>query len=394
MLTTSLIKQFEQVIASKGDNKFYNKFDSYYKRENKINKILNILNLSGLLNKSGLDVVRNIQPETFEKWLINKMLDYFPTELNMEIINDESTHISGLSQSIAMFHNVDNIIKPFLESRYDCNLIDEEEISVFHDIKNNIVDFKHGGNNYPLFMGHFFENLVSTLMTEQLTNKHIDTSILTNLCHITPEDIKNVEKYPNNLYILKALNATIEEVINKNKLMTNNSQMFVRDILSNKYGIMDSFDKYINYLSKQVAIMLKSLEHISKKFSLTTKHRVDFRKVYGETDYILRYDPDSAILCDCKLYGYIDDKAINKFYFQLLGYYHQHNLLKTLPGYKRLNNYNIKYFLIINPLDNDKKFSYYLLPLEKCETSLAYSLDIWENYIDKCLTCYKSHENQ
>ena len=393
MLTTSLYKEFKNVIISKGDNMFYNSNSSYVKRQISINKIMNILNLHGLLNKNGLDVVRNIKSYSFEEWLVNKMFEYFPKELNMEVINDESTHVSSLSESIIMFHKVDNIIEPFLKSRYDCNLIEEDEDGVFRDVKAAIIDFKKSGDDYTLLMGHFFENLVSTLMTEQLTNQRIDDSILIKQVHIPHESIKCFDEYPNKLYILRALNATIEEVCDKNKSMTNNLQLFINDFLANNNMITDVFDKYVNYLSKQVAIMLKSLAYISKKFSLITKHHVDFRKVYGEIDYILRYDPDNAILCDCKMYKHIDDKAINKFYFQLLGYYHQHNCLKTLPGYKRLNNFDIKYFLIINPLDNDLKFSYYILPLNECETSLAYSLDIWENYIDKCLSCYKSHED-
>lgn len=395
MITTSFIKKFEQIIADKGDNRFYNKSDNKFKSEQNISRLLNIFDNLNMINTNGLNEINSIPNETFEQYIINMIVKSIPTKLTKEVINDESNHVSSLSKTISCFHSLTPLSKIFYESKFECNL-EEEPNGEFIELKQKIIGFKKSVKEYGAYMGHFFEDILSSLLSEQLniisTNKTYElTEEYTKLIYPFDETLSE-----NGKYILNGIQAVIHEVLSKD----NDSfclHNFIYSLVHNDQNITVIIDKYIKYLRKQVDQMFNYLFNddigMADFKQLLTKHRVDYMGISGETDYIITYDNNhQAILIDCKVYNDITEETLNRFLFQLIGYYQQHNLLRCKPSYKQKYDFDINYLLIINPLDENFKFSYYVLDIQKYIKEFTEMVEIWDGYINKCLNCNKSYE--
>ena len=408
MLTTSLLNKFEQAIVSKGENTFYNPNDNYYKRKTKLTQLFNLLDSNDLLNKDGLHIIENIPADRFENYIMCRLINVIPSTINKEIINDESNHVSSLSQSIAEYYKDNAFVKTFYKScKEGFNDYEGDVANEFKDIKETIINFKKSGDDYNLFVGHLLEDIVGLLISEyhKNTNKHkhynnIVDELTTTLNKLNVNiDMKFIKEniLGNGLYyICHAIIATINEVKTKDKGkvdLLNHVKSFVSTILTNE-ELLITMTKYIVYLRNQVELMLDDILKNTKTFKLLTKHRVDYRGVSGETDYIIDcLKGGTSILADCKVYGNITLDTMNKFVFQLIGYYHQHTLLKTTPKYYENNPFNIGRLMIINPLDDNHKFSYYVVNIQDHKKDFNNMLTIWNDYITKCLNCSK-HLNE
>ena len=407
MLTTSLLNKFERVIVSKGENAFYNPNDSYYKRKTKLNQLFNLLDSNDLLNKDGLQIIENIPPENFENYIMHRLINVIPSTINREIINDETNHVSSLSQTIAEYYENNKFVKTFYESRkIDSNQYEGDKADEFKDIKETIILFKKSNDDYSAFVGHLLEDIVGLLIGEH--NKNMDknkqcNNIISELSAVLNELKANIdmtlikENTPGNAYyVIHAIISTIKEVKTKDKDNVdklNSVKSFVSDILTDE-SLLTTLSKYIEYLRNQVNVMLEDILKNTKKCRLITKHRVDYRGVMGETDYIIEcLKGGNSILADCKVYNNITPDTMNKFVFQLIGYYHQHTLLKTTPSYYGKFPFNIGRFMIINPLDDNYEFSYYAINIQEHKKDFDDMLTIWDKYIMKCLNCSK-HLNE
>ena len=407
MLTTSLLNEFEQAIVSKGENAFYNPSDNYYKRKNKLTQLINLLDNNKLLNKEGLHIIENIPSDKFENYIMGKLINVIPTTINKEVINDVSNHVSSLSQTIADYHKDNAFANILYKSCHEVNLDNEEENGEFRQIKETIHEFKKAGKDYQLFIGHMLEDIIGLHMAEYYKgtnkNKHKGNKLkqLTDMLSTINENnwpklsesilLGSNTLGPDQYYIVSALVATINEVKTKDKDTNtlHNMLAFVEDILTNEQ-LLTTWVKYVRYLRMQVNTMLDDVLSNTKTFKFITKHRVDYRGVYGETDYIINcLKGGSSVLADCKVYDVITPEIMNKFVFQLVGYYHQHTLLKTTPRYYDKNSFNIGRLMIVNPLDANYKFSYYIVNIQDYKHEFDNMLNIWDEYITKCLNCSK-----
>ena len=407
MLTTSLLNKFERVIVSKGENAFYNPNDGYYKRKTKLNQLFNLLDSNDLLNTEGLQIIENIPADKFENYIMHRLINVIPSTINREIINDETNHVSSLSQTIAEYYKNNKFVKTFYESRkIDSNQYEGDKADEFKDIKETIILFKKSNDDYSAFVGHLLEDIVGLLIGEhhKNTNKNKQcNNIINELSAVLNELKANIdmtlikENTPgNSYYVIHAIISTIKEVKTKDKDNVdklNSVKSFVSDILTDEL-LLTALTKYIEYLRNQINVMLEDILKNTKKCRLITKHRVDYRGVMGETDYIIEcLKGGNSILADCKVYNNITPDTMNKFVFQLIGYYHQHTLLKTTPSYYGKFPFNIGRFMIINPLDNNYEFSYYVINIQDHKKDFDDMLTIWDKYIMKCLNCSK-HLNE
>lgn len=286
-------------------------------------------------------------------------------KLNKFEIIDSTMHVSQIAECISknnyVFSN-HSVIEEFSVK----NIIEEDEqikqndIYSDFDLKTIIRNFKKSHDNYQLFYGHFMESILANLLGSiSLSSDYlIDT----------------------------ALNATKYEVEQKNKddkKLLNDCNLFISTF------IRSDFDKYITILKNIVVKFIAEIERKtnSKLISVICKRDYSYRGIHAEADYLFEMKDKNSngyyILADCKNYEHINESKITKFLFQLIGYYQQHNVMRTNPIKRNLVNYNIDYFLIIDPLNASNEFSFYLY---KIDDKIDEYIIKYEDFVNKCFT--------
>lgn len=403
-----------------------NKFDKYiYELLHKItnyppfeiidNENLHISNLSNLLSKyqhhnTFSDIFHNNQHIIYINNNDNNMILY---NIKQEILQFKK---SKPNYQLFMGHLMEDLVGTFMLAYI--NIIEATEPI---DINNedNIIDFD--------VLNFMFDDTAYGDIIKTLQDNYVK---LFNTVFISKPDINALIGI-----IYKAINAVINEVLSKNndnEEIIESLKQFITDLLTinthnevNSFGELfdeqqnenndiseqkdnsiseqedNIFDILINYLPYLYEEVGKMMQQLTKNNShiLKTKYRVDYRNVYGETDYILiNNDKENdcylnAMLMDCKMYNNIDEEIMNKFTYQLIGYYYQHKLLSLRPSYSDINNFNINKFIIVNPLDRYSKFSYYEINIDiNTINEFKEMLNIWDTYIEKCLNYNKDNE--
>lgn len=366
----TFIKSFENIIIYQNN---YETEDYGIIIENTSNSIMKISNFR----------------KDIDELIINKILSKYNNKQNFEIIENTSNHISSLSICLSdnIYNNVYNdislknnvITKDNLTCiyEYDKNNSKNNEILDIINIKDYVNDIKKSGQDYPLYMGHFMESIIASLLSNHYITQSCKNNETNNIINIACNSVINEVKDKTCKY--KSDNEK-DEIMNRvNK--------FVKEIKENHY---DKITEYIDkILSKQIELFIKDIEqklNISNNsvHKMLTKINYSYRGIKGEADYLLLYPENNInILVDCKYYKNIDDKTLSKFTYQLLGYYRQHNIMKTIPTYYKNNNYDINYFMILSPLNEKLEFSYYLCKVD--DNILENMINKYEYYVDKCL---------
>lgn len=383
--------------------------DTWYQKEKKVNKFVNML--VDIINKAPrtniiktitdsleeLNNSYNVCIEDVERMrksndeaICNEIINTFNGDKpKYEVIENTSTHISSISKCLS--DNINNYV--YKDTINEDNIMtykqlyriqecinddatDEEVLNII-EIKEYINEIKKADKDYALYMGHFMESVISSLLSKHYVTqlyKNTETSaIISTAC----------KAVINEVYDKTCKDKSKEE---KDEIMDRVNK-FVKEIKETHY---DKIVAYIDKcLSKQIELFIADIEQklnvtdtsIAKMFA---KINYSYRGVKGESDYLLQYpDKNITILVDCKYYSNIDNKTLLKFVYQLLGYYRQHSIMKTLPSYRKENNYDINYFMIISPLNNKLEFSYYLCSVD--DDKLENMINEYESYLDKCL---------
>ena len=383
---TSMIKRIENILMKQGNTLFYRCTDNFYKRKHSLYRFINILAKCNMLNNEAVSQLENIDLHVFNDFIMAKIIDATPITLPMEIINDESSHISSLSASLSENTKTSEVADDFLAHAVECSSNDAS-----WQIKKNILDFKCIHKDFNLFMGHFLEHIIGVLLQEFSTGEMLQHFSINNIVEkyadILDEVDPSITSNIDNAYALNALDATVHEVLSRNGY-NECLDCFVSDILRNNDNVLQSFNNYVPILREQVRQMLEGIGFLGQPFTVILKQNLTHRSIIGESDFILVKD-GYAVLVDCKVYANIERETMQKFLLQLIGYYQQHNILKHRPSYRRHNDFEVTDMMILNPLNAQMQFNYYLLNINEESERLDNIIEQWEEYIDKCLLAMK-----
>lgn len=303
--------------------------------------------------------------------------------INYEVI-DSSKHISKIAECI-MKNNYNITDKSVIEEFMNKNVINDNDQSSSsessdYELKSTIRYYKRSHDNFPLYYGHFMESLVANLLKMNLKDNG-EINEKHNLSYFTI--ISNIDTL-----IEIGLNDTKNEIYvrNSNNLtLLNDYQIFVQNF------IHDEFKTYIPKLYTYISQFIREIEQktSSRIISIICKKDYSYRGIHAEVDYLLEMkmndrdnDDRYYILIDCKNYEKINEQTMTKFLYQLIGYYQQHLAMRLHPS-KRISVQNdIRYFCIVNPLNCNNEFSYYLYHIDKQQ--LDEYIIIFEDYINKC----------
>ena len=309
----------------------------------------------------------------------------------------------------------------------------ERKISAY---KANVYSLKHADKKYPIYYGWFFESMIYNIIydfthennqitytpncstefkqyitaltehEEKLTKSLIDENNINEFVEIAHKDIDNIviNDVENMTLAEKYVCLGLHDVINEQKDISKETLLETYKFLHELTNIVEDqiigLSTNIEMIKKYVSyILIPQIDHLLNTYIKTLyggqvidiirKPSFNYGMFKGEGDYILVVERNNErfyILTDAKCYTKIQKEEILKFTYQLIGYrqLHRHKLL--IPSYRKLNDFNIDAFMILNPLNEiNRTMCFNCITLNKYSKELEEFENSYEDFLNKTI---------